>query len=253
MALNITNAALYGSGVFTTIAIFDRKPFVWEKHWGRLAANAQKTGIDLRTHTEETTRRALVDQLELNGVIDGRARITFFDNRPSEIWPIAENCDQLTSLSIIVGKRRPVPDNFRLTVSPYSVNSSSPLTGVKSCNYLENLMAMEDAKTRGFDEAIRLNEHGMATSGAMANIFWLNGGSLYTPSLKTGCLPGTTREFVMENLEYREVEAPVEALNEAEAIFLTSAGLGVVSVVEFESRKLKKAEHPILNLMPGQI
>ena len=144
----------------------------------------------------------------------------------------------------------PVPNIFRLTVSPYSVNSLSSLSGVKSCNYLDKLLTLDEARSRGFNEAIQVNERGEVTSASMANVFWLKGGVLYTPSLVTGCLAGTTREFVLENLECRETKGSSDKLNEADAIFLTSVGLGVAQIAELGSRQLKPIDHPILNLLP---
>ena len=126
----------------------------------------------------------------------------------------------------------------------------SPLAGVKSCNYLENLLAFDDARKRGFDEALRLNERGEIASACMANIFWLLDGRLYTPSLATGCLRGTTREFIMENLECHETEASLEILNEADAIFLTSAGIGIAEISELDGRELSAVSAEIKNLIP---
>ena len=244
----LSAAALYGKGIFTTIAIQDEKPFLWEKHWRRLVSNAEKLKINLVEFSENLTKHALAEIIQENKVRNGRARITFFDESPSKIWPYKSTLK--TSLLITTGDLRPVPDNFKLTVSPFPVNSRSPLAGVKSCNYLENLMTLDEAKNRGFHEAVRINERGEITSAAMANLFWLKDDVLYTPSLKTGCLAGTTREFVLENMACREALVSIDELNDAEAIFLTSAGLGVVCVSQYQSKTLSRIEHPILDLLP---
>ncbi len=81
-------------------------------------------------------------------------------------------------------------------------------------------------------------------------IFWLEGDMLFTPSLKTGCLPGTTREHILENIECREVEAGIEELDSADAIFLTSAGLGIVDTGRFESKEMAASRHDILSFWP---
>ena len=245
--MNATNASLYGKGIFTTIAICDSVPFLWEKHWQRLLANAETVGIYLANDTKLNVAEKLAASIKEDRIINGRVRITFFDERPSTIWP-GESSNS-TTLSIITGSIRDIPDNFKLTVSPYPVNSRSPLAGVKSCNYLENLMAVEDAKNRGFHEAVRLNERGEVTSAAMANLFWLKNRELFTPRLSTGCLGGTIREFVLENLDCREVEAGIEELNSADAIYLTSAGLGIVAAAEFDGRKLPNSPHRITQLL----
>ena len=243
-----TNIFLYGKGVFTTIAICDGKPFLWEKHWRRLKENASRVDIDIDEYSEDFLIKSLADELSRNKITNGRARITFFDETESGIW--SETTKKKTDFSIITGALRPVSDNFRLAISPYPVNSRSPLAGIKSCNYLDKLTALDQAKERGFDEAIQLNERGEIVSATMANVFWLKDNKLYTPSLLTGCLPGTTREFILENLDCRKTEETVDMLRSADAIFLTSAGLGVTLVSEFESRKIETIDHPILDLLP---
>ena len=241
---------LYGKGVFTTLAIQNREPFVWPKHCARLRRDARKIDIDLAEFDEAILRNSLANVINSSPINVERARITLMDERPSEIWPGGNESEQKTGLYIMVGEGRPVREKFRLTYSPYTINSRSPLAGVKSCNYLENILTLNEAKSRGFDETVRLNENGTVTSAAMTNLFWLSEGVLNTPSLSTGCLAGTTREFVLENMQCEEVEAGIEDLRGAEAIFLTSAGLGVVQVAEFESRKLTRVDHPITRILP---
>jgi len=246
--LAASKGALYGKGAFTTIAIRKRKPFLWEKHWRRLASDASRLGIDISAYDEPSVANALAEVTENNNVTNGRARITLVDESPSEIW--GGSGDKEIGLSIITAGPREIPEDFKLTISPHRVNTTSPVVGIKSCNYLEHLMAYKEAKTRGFDEAIRRNERGEIASACMANVFWVKDEMLYTPSLKTGCLAGTTREFVLENLECEEIEALIEELQNADAIFLTSAGIGIVNVSRFEGTPKGGRAHPILDLWP---
>lgn len=186
---------------------------------------------------------ALEELVKRNMFALGLARLTFFDESPGKLWP--SEAGQGANLLITTRYPRMVSEHFRLTVSPFRVNSASPLAGIKSCNYLENLVAIDEAKERGFDEAIRLNERGHVTSACMANVFWLTGGQLYTPGLSTGCLAGTTRTFVMEKYGAIEKDAGVDELENAEAILLTSSGLGIVSADDFDGRKLETVVYNI--------
>ena len=242
-----SNAVLYGRGVFTTLAIRDREPLLWDKHWRRLVRDAGKLGLDLAGHTEPGTRAAIDELIREERLGDGRVRVTFIDRSASAMWP--GDGGRGTDLLIVAGPKRPRPEHLELTLSPRLVNSTSPLAGVKSCNYLEPLMAYEEARALGFDEGLRLNERGHVASACMANIFWETGGKLYTPSLSTGCLAGTTREYLLERLEVSEVESGVGAVGESERIFLTSANLGVASVVGYNGRKLDTSDHPLLRLI----
>src|SRR5688572_17494231 len=243
----IGSAAFYGKGVFTTAAIVEGQVFLWEKHWRRLEENAVRLGIGLDGINKENVEAELDTMIRQNRRSNGRARITLFDESAAGPW---RSTTTGTSVLIVTSELRPRPLVLRLTVSPYLCNSTSPLAGVKSCNYLERLLAAEEAKKRDFDEAICVNERAEVVSACVANVFWLRGGKLFTPSLKTGCLPGTTREYVLENLQCEEVESGLDELNNADAIFLTSAGIGVAAVGEFDEIELRALEHPISDLLP---
>ncbi len=212
-----SSAALYGKGIFTTVAIYNSKPFLWEKHLQRLIENSQKIKIDLSGLTEETFINSLFEIVAENNFTRGRARITVFDEAANSVWQI--NPNSKTNLLIQTADFREIKNKLNLTVSPFRVNSTSPLIGIKSCNYLENILALEDAQAKGFDEAIRLNERGEIVSACMANIFWQKNGAIYTPSFETGCLKGTTRSFVMENFAVKERKAKLIELQEADEIF----------------------------------
>ncbi|MEZ5346322.1 MAG: aminotransferase class IV [Pyrinomonadaceae bacterium] len=251
-ASSISNQFLYGKGIFSTVAIYDSEPFLFEKHWARLSANAAKTGIDLAEFSDSRVKRSLIELIGKNHVVNGKARITFFDGSVNRIWN-NEEVNPDTGILIQTAKPNPKVHNISLSVSPFPVNSRSPLAGVKSCNYLENLLAIENAKASGFDEAVRLNERGSVTSACMANVFWAKDKELFTPDLKTGCLPGTTRELILERYDVKEIEAGVESLLKADQIFLTSAGIGIVQVGKLENRQLDPALHPLTELINKEL
>lgn len=238
----VSSAAFYGKGVFTTVAIYRAKPFQLQKHLRRLKADAEKTGVDLSAFGERFIEDALFSLIEKNELKNARARLTFFDRKGNAVWNFGQKT--ATGFLIATADFRDKIDNLRLTFSPFNVNSNSPLTGVKSCNYLENLLALDEAKTRNFDEAIRANERGEIVAAAMANVFWIKEGEIFTPHLKTGCLEGTTRGFLMENFAVRETKARFGELEQADEIFLTSAGIGIAKAANLNEKILS---HRITN------
>lgn len=237
----ISSSALYGRGIFTTVAIHDSVPFLWEKHWQRLTENALRIGINLARFSEEATRNSLLEIVGKNNLEFGRARLTFFDESAAAIWQVKPPSPQ-TNLLIQTAGVRPVAENFRLTVSPFRVNTKSPLVGVKSCNYLENILAFRKAQQTGFDEALRLNEKDEIVSACLTNIFWTKNDKIFTPALETGALQGTTREFIMENFTVFETNAKLEEIETAETIFLASSGIGIVETANFEQRRCVPSE-----------
>src|SRR5256884_4461521 len=138
------------------------------------------------------------------------------------------------------------PAGLSLAVSPYRFNTFSPLVGIRSLNYLEQVLSWEEAQARDFDEAVMLNERGEIVSATMANIFWAREGTLHTPALSTGAIAGITRAAVIE-LAGKQFIPVIEGifeladLAEADEIFLTSASLGVALVTPFDFRQYSAA------------
>lgn len=234
-------AALYGKGVFTTIRICKRNAFLWEKHWQRLSRDCGRLGINIAAFSQERVKSSLDELLEVNRIETGRARITIFD-RSGGLWSLSE--DAGPSLLITTAALRELPDRLRISVSPYCVNSRSSLAGIKSCNYLENIIAFSEAQKRGFDETIRLNETGNVASAAFANIVWTKGDAIYTPPLESGCVAGTMREFLIERFGILEQTATPADLVGAERIFLLSAGIAIAEVAEIEGLRPDSGPNP---------
>lgn len=239
----VSSAALYGRGVFTTLAVYDSKPFLWSKHWQRLAAHAAKLDIDHTGCTEKSVGEAVRKLIAVNQVKDGRARVTLLARSGRDMWKAKVTSSRKTDLLVMTGdKHRTAQNGLSLAVSPYRVSTFSPLTGIKSLNYLDHVLSKEEARCRDFDEAVVLNERGEIVSATMANIFWSKGGTVHTPALSTGALAGITRECVIDvaNKHFIPLVEGVYEMSDlvdADEIFLTSSGLGVAPVTTFDFRR----------------
>lgn len=250
----VSSASLYGKGVFTTIAIYNSKPFLWEKHWKRLSDNALKLGVDISSFDKTNVENSLLEIIKENEVINGRCRLTFFDESSGTIWQSTKT--NKTSLLIQTADRGSKAKELSVYISAVSVNSRSPLAGTKSCNYLESTLALEEAKKYSFDEGIRYNERNEVVSFCMGNIFWLelNDEKIYTPSLKTGCLAGTTRELIIENFEVVEIEKQLsEFVRDTSTIFMASSVAGLVQVTDFEGREMNTVSHKLTNFIQSEL
>src|SRR5690349_19995513 len=195
----VSSAMLYGRGVFTTPAIYNSKPFLWSKHWQRLSAHAGKLDIDHAGCTEKGVGDAMKKLIAVNQVNDGRARVILLARSGRDLWKTRMPGGKKTDLLIMTGDPPKAPPNgYSLAVSPFRTNTLSPITGIKSLNYLNNVLAWEEEESRDFDEAVMLNERGEIASATTANIFWVKDGTVHTPSLSTGALAGITRECVID-------------------------------------------------------
>jgi branched-subunit amino acid aminotransferase/4-amino-4-deoxychorismate lyase len=120
----------------------------------------------------------------------------------------------------------------KLVISEVRRNAGSPTSRVKSLAYLDNILAREEARRSGADEAVMLNTEGRVACAAVANIFWLEGRILSTPAIEAGCLDGIMRAGTIRaaralGLEVRESFSGPGALIAADAVFLTSSLIGV--------------------------
>jgi branched-chain amino acid aminotransferase len=114
---------------------------------------------------------------------------------------------------------------------------------VKSLNYLGSALAKLEARQQAADEALLLNQRGHIAEAAVANVFALRGRVLATPPASDGCLEGINRGAVMElapqlGLEVREQSIGRADLFQAEEVFLTGSGAGIVAVRGLDGRVL---------------
>jgi 4-amino-4-deoxychorismate lyase len=243
----VSSAMLYGRGVFTTVAIYKGKPFLWPEHWRRLEDHAERLSVACAGLNEVNVGDALKKLVAVNQVQNGRARVILLARSGRDVWKAVNEGNRKTDLLIMTGEAQKVsPAGMSLAVSPYRCNTFSPLVGIRSLNYLEQVLSWEEAQARDFDEAVVLNERGELVSATMANIFWVKDGTLHTPALSTGAIAGITRAAVIK-LASKQFIPVIEGvyelsdLTEADEIFLTSASLGVAFVNTFDFRQYSVA------------
>ena len=236
----VTAAALYGRGVFTTVAVHAGRPFLWDAHWARLVAHAERAGVECDFGDNETAL-LLARLVEANGVAEGRARVHLLARPVRGRWKLGRE-GRASDLLMMTADAWDAPEALALTVSPFRVNTCAPLVGVKTVGRLEQVMAWEEARARDFDEAVVCNERGEVASATTANLFWVRHGTVHTPALASGALAGVTRARVVElaaelAVPLAEGAHTLHDLGEAEEIFLTSSALGVAPVTTFDFRR----------------
>ena len=139
----------------------------------------------------------------------------------------------------------PMPGPARLiTAQTVRRNEMSPASRLKTLSYLDNVLAREEARRSGGDEAVMLNTKGELACAAAANLFWIRDGQIFTPALACGVLAGITRERLMALHPVQETVAGREALIDAEALFLTNSLAGVRAVESLDGKAL--GPHPLV-------
>jgi branched-subunit amino acid aminotransferase/4-amino-4-deoxychorismate lyase len=138
------------------------------------------------------------------------------------------------------------PNQWRLRTVRFRLAAGDPLAEVKSASKLVQVLARAEAEAHGADEALLLNSHGEIAEGAGSNIFWIEGGAIYTAPLTCGILPGITRKVVLELC--RELNWPVlergglpPVLLKADGVFLTASTWGIIEATSLNGRALGRS------------
>ncbi len=242
---------LYGWGVFTTLRIYNGAAFALDRHLERLLRHAEKARID-RPIDLNTARCAVNDLIAANAVEQGRARLTLLKGEAGA-WRVGAARE---SEFLIFTSSEPVRvrRELMLTISPIRLHSSGPLAGIKQTSLIEHLLALEEARSRQFSEAVLLNERGEIVSATAGNIFWVEGDELYTPSLATGCIAGITRGLIYDvarrmGLHLVEGGFPVQRLLDASEVFITSTTREVAPVVSFDIKEYNQKQARLSRLL----
>ena len=136
----------------------------------------------------------------------------------------------------------------RLGMAAHARHAAGEFAGTKYLSWSENLTRYERARELGLDEVVLLNERGEVSECTSANIFAVEGGSVWTPPLASGCLPGVTRAVLLEEIHALGLRIGEKALlpaelESADEVFLTSTTREVMPVISIQGLNLRHAEN----------
>jgi branched-chain amino acid aminotransferase len=109
--------------------------------------------------------------------------------------------------------------------------------------YLNSMLAVMDARDRGFDEAILLNEYGDIAEGSGENIFIVKDGIIYTNPINASILAGITRDTILKVAKDLGYETQIQALTigqlmTADEAFFTGTAVEVTPIREVDGREI---------------
>lgn len=213
-----------GEGIFETIRTHNGVPFALGRHIARARRFAQI--LDLRFPEEVEIRNSVSKLMQASptSLEHGRLRITF--SKSGEYDLLHENY-------------HPWINPARLTVLEEVIDETSPTVGIKTLPFTEHIEALRTAHIAGFDDGIRLNTRGHVCESAVANLLFRIQGRWITPTLASGCLPGITRELILEWFPVEEEELTNADLGGIEAAYLLSSLKNAQPVSFLEDRPLE--------------
>ncbi len=232
---------LYGHGVFDTMRAYGGTVFRLAEHLDRLIANGAEAGIAIQGK-REAIAQAVAGVLRRNRLADARIRVTVTAG-PGGDGPMLP-AKGPPNIFVTCAELAPqLPKGYRAVIASARRSSTSKTGRLKSTNYLESLLARAEAKSKGADEAIFLNERGAVAEGSASNVFFVRRGTLCTPSLECGILAGVTRAVVLRlareaGMRVHEGAFQRAALAGAEEAFLTNAVIEVMPVLTLDGQSI---------------
>ena len=249
----------YGSGIFEGIKCYISDNgsvlFRLEDHIKRLFDSAKIHKIVIPFSNNELVE-ACKELIKVNRIVSGYIRpIVFYGYDTLGVHPKA--CPVTTSIAVFnwgeyLGKGA-LENGVRVTISPWRKfhSSSFPTTAKASGQYLNSMLAVRDAKEKGFDEALLLNQDGDIAEGAGQNIFIVKDNQLHTNIENASILMGITRDSVINIARKEKISINLESLSigqlfSADEVFFTGTASEITPVREIDGRKIG-------NGMPGKV
>jgi branched-chain amino acid aminotransferase len=237
-----------GWGLFTTMRIFQGEAFAFERHWRRLEKDAARVRLPFPFDPAQV-RRQLGELLAVNQVVEGTVRIYMINNRVG-FWQSEEPMPAVDLILCTAG----LPahsDQARLGIAEHGRHAASPLAGVKTTAWLNNVWHLAEAQKAGWTEVILLNERGEVAECTSANIFCVKDRKVFTPPLSSGCLEGVTRSVLLEiapraGVEIVERILTPEDLYSSDEVFITSTNRTLMGVSEIAGHKYSVVRGPLV-------
>ncbi len=239
-----------GDGVFETIRVSNGIPLYVEHHLGRLRVGCSVLRIPFN-YTDHELLVYIGDTIAANGLSNAVVRITVTrgmgrrgvlpppNPEPTMVINASPHEDRLSGEDT---------SRVSLIVSSIARNNLSPTSRIKSCNYIDNILARIEASEAGAYDAVMLNINGEVACTTSANVFIVHEGKLITPPLSAGALNGTVRRILLDRLSHRldipvvERKVYLQDLLSADEVFITNSVIGVLGVDSINGNRIGEGE-----------
>jgi branched chain amino acid aminotransferase apoenzyme (EC 2.6.1.42) len=244
----MTHALHYGTSIFEGIRAYwterDLLVFRLDDHIERMFKSAKILGIKI-PYTADEVRSAVIETLRANGFReDVYIRPIAFVSAPTVTLDVRTLDVSLAVIAFPFGKYLP-PQGIRAAVVSWRRvhNTMLPVMAKIGGIYVNSVLALAEARSKGFDEALLMDASGYIVEGSGENIFIVRNGKLYTPPSHASILEGITRDTVIKlavdsGMSVEERPITREEVYTADEVFLTGTAAEITPVVEVDGRPI---------------
>lgn len=247
---------LYGDGVFDTMRSVNRSVISYCAHYDRLEESCRRTGIKL-TLDPPALRHVLADLFLKNELSDAYIRVSITRGTADQFGFGYSNTMKPTIL-VAVRPIKDIPDHLYengVTIDfEYApmFNSLEKKSKLKSLSAQTYVLAKQKALTKNCYEMIFMDSLGNVYEGSSSNVFIVNNGTIFTPPVSSGILPGTTRARVLQictqkmTVQVTEKMISKNEIFQADEIFLTNTNIQILPVTQAGQIKISNGKIGII-------
>lgn len=236
----------YGDALFETIKVVHNKILFWEDHYFRLMASMRILRMEIpMLFTMEFLEDQILQTVERNKLKESTARVKLFVYRDSKglYKPDVNDVGYLVSLKKIDS------DFYLLNSDDYVIDLfkdhyvlSGLLSTLKTNNRTLNVIGSIYAQENGWQNCLLLNEKKQIVEALNGNVFLVNGKTLKTPDLESGCIKGVMRKQIIDLIDslsgYDLIEGSISPfeLQQADEIFISNVISGIIAVSKYRKK-----------------
>ncbi len=258
----LDHGLLYGDGLFEGIRISGGRVFRLGDHLRRFATGARAIGLVLPLEIHEI-EKIVLDTARAFGRPDAYVRLVV-TRGVGALGIDPTGCTEPRLFCIVAALSLYPEEKQTRGVDLVTVSLRRPAADaldpqIKSLNYMNNVLAKREARIRGADEALLLNDRGLVAEAAAANVFVVRDDVLSTPPTSDGALPGITRRSVIEIASELGITTNERSLGRmdlfgADEAFLTGSGARIVRIASLDGQPIGGAGRgpgPVTSLIVG--
>ena len=233
---------LYGDSIYEVCYSEDGKLKFYQEHLDRLYHSAHLLNLEILPPRKTITKQ-VVATLKKSNLLDAYLRIIV--TRGESIISLDPNTAFRNNLITIVKPKPIYPSSYYkegidLILSKVLRNNPKAVDpNAKSGNYLNNVMAMSEARSIGYTDALMINHLGNITEGTSFNVYIIKDNIITTPPIEAGVLKGITRGKLLliceqQAITCRETDITLSMLHQADEVFITSSTRKVIPIKKID-------------------
>lgn len=237
---------LYGDSVYEVMRTSGGKPVDLAPHLDRLEHSAHAIALTLPGRDQIVA--AIRATLDAAGNAESYVRV-IVTRGSGEIGLDTALADKPRVIVMVRPLKRPAAEVYRKGIKLQCVyldptGGRAVAAGIKTGNYLTNIMAMHEARATGADDALICDADGRVSEGSSFNVFVVQGERILTPARDVGLLAGITRERIIllargHGIEVVETMLRPDDVRHADEVFITSTIRGVLPVAMVDETPLR--------------